>query len=114
MYDEFKRGRYAYEIEPQTGTRAGVQAIRWPMQIVHGKAATCIDLACLFAALFEAAGLQALVIVVQTANLAHALPGYRAAGERGDKPSLGDLRRAVTAGDAVFIEGPAPSRPTRR
>lgn len=106
LYDEFKRRRYAYEIEPQTGTRAGVQAIRWPMQIVHGKAATCIDLACLFAALFEAAGLQALVIVVRTPAMAHALPGYRAAGEPAwDKPSLGDLRRAITAGDAVFIEG---------
>jgi len=106
LYNALRSRRYAYEIEPQTGTRAGVQAIRWPMQIANGKAATCIDLACLFAALFEAAGLQALIIVVRTATMAHALPGYRAEGEPAwEKPSLGDLRRAVTAGDAVFLEG---------
>lgn len=106
LYDELKSRRYAYEIEPQTGTRAGVQAIRWPLQIANGKAATCIDLACLFAALFEAAGLQALIVVVRTATMAHALPGYRAEGEPAwEQPTLGDLRRAVTAGDAVFLEG---------
>jgi hypothetical protein len=105
LYDGFKRHKYAYEIEPQMGLPPGKQKIRTPGLIAQSSAATCLDLACLFAAMLEAAGLNALILVLRTRDTSHALAGYRASGEpEWTNPSLGDARRAIAVGDAVIFE----------
>ncbi|MVN79316.1 hypothetical protein GO988_23535 [Hymenobacter sp. HMF4947] len=104
LYNGIKRHRYGYEVEMQSGT-PGFQAIRTPSQIATHGTATCIDLACLFAALLEAALQESLVVVLEGSNFSHALVGYRGREEpHWDAPSLGDLRRAISLGDAVFFE----------
>jgi len=105
LYDGIKRLKYAYETEAQTGTAIGVQKIRPPLLIAQSNAATCIDLACLFGALLEAAGLNPLVLVLRTETMSHALTGYRCQDEPAwAAPTLGDVRRAMNQNDAVFFE----------
>ncbi|MDC8014149.1 hypothetical protein [Tahibacter soli] len=106
LYDGLKRHRFVYEIEPRTGHGPGVQQIRPPGLIEQSKAATCIDLACLFAAQIEAAGQNALVLVLEVRQSRHALVGFRAL----DEPALrsdcgiGELRGALQRGDIVLFE----------
>ena len=106
LYDSFKRHKYAYEMEPHVGSRSGWQKIRSPALIAQSSAATCIDLACLFSALLEAAGLNPVIVVVSTLSMRHAVVGYRAAHEPPfpRNASLGELRRALQAGDALLFE----------
>jgi hypothetical protein len=105
LYDGIKQFKFAYETEAQVGTATGVQKIRPPLLIAQSQAATCIDLACLFAALLEAAGLNPIVLVLRTSILTHALVGYRCQDEPAwPAPGLGDVRRAVNQTDAVFFE----------
>ncbi len=105
LYDGIKRLKYAYETEAQSGTAIGVQKIRPPLLIAQSNAATCIDLACLFAALLEAAGLNPIVLVLRTATMTHALTGYRCQDEPAwPGAALGDVRRAMNQTDAVFFE----------
>jgi hypothetical protein len=104
FYDGVGRHRYAYEIEQPTGI-PGTQAIRTPTQIASHATATCIDLACLFASLLEAAGQNPLIVVLEGSGFAHALAGYRVRSEpTWDNREIGDLRGAVARGDAMLFE----------
>lgn len=104
LYDGIRRRRFAYEWESTSGV-VGAQAIRTPTQIAAHRTATCLDLACLFASLLEAAHQNALVIVLESPGFAHALAGYRVRGEPAwDNQTLGDLRGAIARGDAVLFE----------
>jgi hypothetical protein len=104
LYDGIQRHRLGYEVEPQTG-EPGIQAIRTPLQIETHRTATCIDLACLFASMLEAAVQNPIIVVLEGQHFAHALVGYRALDEPNwSSPNLGDLRRAVELGDAVLVE----------
>ena len=104
LYDGIMRHRFGYEVELQSGT-PGYQAIRTPTQIEIHKTATCLDIACFFAALLELLLQEPLVVILEGPDFSHALVGYRGRDEpRWDNPDLGDLRRAVTLGDALFIE----------
>ena len=104
LYDGIRRHRFGYEIEPQT-REVGVQVIRTPSQIETHGTATCLDLACFFASLLYAASQNPLVVVLEGPGFAHALAGYRALDEPAlVRPEIGDLRRAIGLGDAVFFE----------
>jgi hypothetical protein len=104
LYNGLQRHRFGYEIEAATGV-ARSQVIRTPTQIATHRTATCIDLACLFASLLEAAAQSPLVVVLEGPGFAHALAGYRARGEPAwDNRGIGDLRGALARRDAVLFE----------
>jgi hypothetical protein len=104
IYDDMKRLKLVYDVNPELGL-AGKQLIRSVMAIHEQRRATCVDIACYFAALLEASHQQALIAIVRTPQLAHALVGYRAPLEPAWRSaSVGDLRRAVLSGDAVLFE----------
>jgi hypothetical protein len=104
LYDGLRRRRFGYEIEQRTDD-VGVQWIRTPKQIAAHKTATCIDVACLFAALLEAAGQNPLLAIVAGPGFTHVLAGYRVRGEPAwDSVGLGDLRGALARRDAVLFE----------
>ncbi|MBN8487163.1 MAG: hypothetical protein J0M20_05485 [Burkholderiales bacterium] len=105
LYDQFKRHRFVYEIEAQDGTPSGMQKIRTPALIYQSSAATCLDMACMFAAMLEAAGMSPLIVVVTVGTASHALVGYRASHEPPwPDRNLGVLRQAIAAGDAEIFE----------
>ncbi len=104
LYHGLLRHRLGYELEPQTGSHEA-QQIRTPTQIETHRTATCLDLACLFAALLEAANQRALIAILSGGNFRHALAGYCALDEPvWTNPTKGDLRRALDLGDAVLFE----------
>ena len=81
------------------------QKIRTPTQIETHRTATCLDLACLFAALLEAAQQRPMIALLKGPNFRHALAGYCALNEPvWSNSTIGDLRRALEFGDAVFFE----------
>jgi len=104
LYEGFQRHRFAYELEMVSET-PGTQAIRSPANIASHRTATCIDIACLFAAMLEAAGQNALIVVFEGDGFSHALAGYRV---RDEPPSasidLDDLRGAIARRDVVLFE----------
>ena len=103
LYNGLRRLHFGYEIEAASGT--GWQAIRTPSQISLHRAATCLDIVCLFASMLDAAGQNPLVIVLEWARSAHALAGYRVKGEPAwEGEGIADLRGAVKRGDAVLFE----------
>jgi len=104
LYDGLRRHRLGYELEPQTGT-IEMQKIRTPAQVETHRTATCLDLACLFAALLEAASQRAVIAILKGRDFRHALAGYRALDEPiWSSTTMGDLRRGVGLGDAVLFE----------
>jgi hypothetical protein len=104
VYESVRRHRFGFEFEPYN-PEPGIQVIRTPVQIETHRTANCLDLACLFAGIFEAANQAPIIVVVDGPNYAHALVGARASGEpEWRNPEHGDLRRAVSFGDAVFFE----------
>lgn len=104
LYDGVRRHRFGYEIEQRTDNLA-IQSIRTPRQIAAHKTATCIDVACLFASVLEAAGQNPLIVIIVGPGFAHALAGYRVRGEpTWETRSIGDLRGAVARRDAVLFE----------
>jgi hypothetical protein len=104
LYDGIRRHRFAYEMEQVAGA-AGTQGIRPPSKITAHQTATCIDVACLFASLLEAAGQNPLLVVLEGPGFAHALAGYRVRSEPPwENRGLGDLRGAVARGDAELFE----------
>jgi hypothetical protein len=104
LYDGLRRHRLGYEHEAASDA-VGTQAIRTPTQITTHRTATCIDVACLFASLLEAASQDPLVVVLEPPGSAHALAGYRVRGEPPwEGQGIGDLRGAVARGDAVLFE----------
>jgi hypothetical protein len=83
-----------------------LQKIKTPAGIASANGGTCIDLACFFASLLEAAHERPVLIVVDTAHGAHALAGYRAP-DAVNAPApmiLGDLRGGITRGEIVVFE----------
>ena len=84
----------------------GRQAIRSPTEIQRDKAGTCLDLACLFASLLQAAHLVPIVILIDRLGSAHALVGYLApSGLLWDRqPTMSDVLAALRLGDIVVFE----------
>ncbi len=105
LYDGIRWERdFVYELEPQSMERAEQKIRRAPALAGRKNAATCIDLACLFASLLEVAYQQSVVIVVERPGLAHALAGYRAPWAPYFPDDLGSIRGAVDIGDLVLFE----------
>jgi hypothetical protein len=103
-YEGIRRHRFGFEFEPHS-PESGVQVIRTPTQVETHRTANCLDLTCLFAGLLEAANQAPILVVIDGPGYAHALVGARAQGEPSwCNPDLGDLRRAVSLGEAVFFE----------
>jgi hypothetical protein len=103
-YEGVRRHRFGFEFEPSS-PEPGIQVIRTPGQMETHRTANCLDLACLFAGLLEAANQAPIIVVVDGPSYAHALVGARARGEPAWRnPGHGDLRRALSFGDAVFFE----------
>ena len=105
LYRSIRTQHFAYEHEPPTMV-AGRQAIRTADDIWNDNAATCLDLACLFAALLKAAGLKPVIAILARPDLSHALVGYKApaAARWPDAPGIGDLRGTVVLGELVLFE----------
>lgn len=105
LYGRIRRDRFYYTFEPVL-THANVQKIRSPREIDALNCGTCIDFACLFAALLEAAHERPVLIVLRRAAGAHAIAGYIAPDAVfGESPmTLGDLRAAVRRGEIVVFE----------
>jgi len=105
LFRQLKRLHFAYELEPQS-LSDGEQAIRTPGDIFGSRAATCIDIACLFASLLGAAGLSPVIVLLVDGANGHALAGYRAinAAEWPSTPTKGDLLAAIDVQDLVLFE----------
>lgn len=105
LFRQLKRLHFAYELEPQS-LSDGEQAIRTPGDIFGSRAATCIDIACLFASLLGAAGLSPVIVLLVKGADGHALVGYRAinAAEWPSSPTKGDLLAALDLQDLVLFE----------
>jgi hypothetical protein len=103
-YKGVLRFKFGFEFEPLS-LEPDFQVIRTPAQIQTHKTANCLDLACLFAGILEAASQAALLVIIDGPGYAHALVGARSPGEpMWRKAELGDLRRAISLGDAIFFE----------
>jgi len=105
LYDRIKMDRFYYTFEPPSSTPA-VQSIRPPNEIDTLNCGTCLDLACLFASLLEAAHERPVVGITRSDRGAHAVAGYFApdAVTWDAVPALGDLRAAVRRGEVVLFE----------
>jgi hypothetical protein len=103
-YESICRFRFGFEFEPYQPA-SGIQTIRTPTQIETHRSANCLDLACLFASILESAKQAPIIVVLDGPGYAHALVGVRAPGEPAwRRAELGDLRRALLLGDALFFE----------
>lgn len=106
LYDGLrKRDDFVYELEPQS-MMTDKQAIRQAREFDANNSATCIDLACLFASLLEAAYQRSVIVVLDMPGFAHALAGYWAPDEPNDHQQLdlGTVRGAARRGDLVLFE----------
>jgi len=84
VYEQLQGHEYVYELEPAVESGV-VQRIRTPTEIERSRTATCIDLACLFAAFLEAMRVRPVILLLR----GHALAGYW----KGDPPGHPVLRR---------------------
>jgi hypothetical protein len=105
IYRTIRTQHFAYEYEPPTLV-ADRQAVRTADDIWNDNAATCLDLACLFASLLKGAGLNSVIVIVAGPNFSHALVGYNspAAPRWLDLPGLGNLRASLITGELVLFE----------
>jgi hypothetical protein len=105
LYDRIKRDRFYYTFEPVI-SQSLVQRIRSPTEIDALNCGTCLDFACLFAALLEAAREQPVIVVTRFGRGAHALTGYLApdAVTWDQAPRIGDIRAALRRGELVLFE----------
>jgi hypothetical protein len=105
LYDEVSRRHFYYELEPPSAVTDG-QVVRTPNDIDTDRCATCLDLACLFASLLEAAHQRPLIAIVGNQRLSHALAGFIPHQEIWweHEPSLGELRAALRRGEATLFE----------
>ena len=105
LYRFIRTQHFAYEHEPPT-LAAGRQAIRTADDIWNDNAATCLDLACLFASLLKAAGLNPIIVILSRPNFSHALVGYKApaAAHWQGRPDIGDIRGSVVLGNVILFE----------
>lgn len=106
LYDEIRRRGYYYDVEYKS-ISPGLQEISPPEDIASSRHANCLDLACLFAAMLEAAHQRPLIVILATKDFAHALAGYWQLDEISWDlpPVLSELRDAVQKGYAVLFEG---------
>ena len=105
LYDRIKRDRFYYTFEPVT-SRPRVQRIRPPAEIDALNCGTCLDFACLFASLLEAAHEQPVIVVTRSLRGAHAVTGYLAPDSVtwDASPRIGDIRAALKRGELVLFE----------
>jgi hypothetical protein len=105
LYDRIRRDRFYYTVEPVT-SQPIVQRIRTPTEIDALNCGTCLDFACLFASLLEAAHEQPVIVVTRSARDAHAVTGYLApdAVTWDAPPRIGDIRAALKRGELVLFE----------
>ncbi len=105
IYDRVRREFFYYTFEPVL-SNPGVQRIRKPREIAALECGTCIDSACLFASMLEAAHERPAVIVVESSIGNHALTGYVTLDAVvGESPmDLGELRGAISRGEIVVFE----------
>lgn len=105
LYDRIKKDHFYYTFEPVL-TQINVQNIRKPKDIASLNCGTCIDFACFFASLLEAAHERSVVIVAKARHGAHAIAGYVTLDAvLGTSPiTLGDLRGAINRGEIVVFE----------
>jgi hypothetical protein len=103
-YDSIRRYHFGFEVEP-FDLGKDVQVIRTPSQIETHRTANCLDLACLFAAVLEAAQQAPIIVIVDRPTYSHALVGVRSPSEPvWVNPGRGDLVRAMTLGDVLFFD----------
>lgn len=105
LYDRVKQDHFYYTYEPVL-SNPHMQQIRTPKEINALNCGTCIDFACLFAAMLEAAHESPMIIVFNTQRSAHALAGYitKDAAPGTSAMTLGDLRGCVNRGEMVVFE----------
>jgi hypothetical protein len=105
LYDRIKKDRFYYTFEPAM-SQPVVQRIRPPNEIDALNCGTCLDFACMFASLLEAAHERPVVAVTRSVRGAHAVTGYLApdAVTWDEPPSLGDLRGALRRGEVMLFE----------
>ena len=105
LYDRIKRDRFYYTLEPVT-SQPVVQWIRSPAEVDALNCGTCLDFACLFAPLLEAAHEQPVIVVTRSSRGAHAVTGYLApdAVTWDASPRIGDIRAALKRGELVLFE----------
>jgi hypothetical protein len=105
IYDRIRRESFYYTFEPVL-SNPSVQRIRKPKEIAALECGTCIDSACLFASMLEAAHERPVLIVVESSIGNHALAGYitldAVVGE--SSVALGELRGAIGRGEIVVFE----------
>jgi hypothetical protein len=105
LYSEVRRQRFAYELE-QKSLAEGKQAIRTVSDVFRVKAATCLDMACIFASLLVCGNLTAVMLILDCATYSHALVGYQApSGVLWDgNPDIGKIRGAISLDDLIVFE----------
>lgn len=92
----------AYVLPPASFERDG-QPVRGPSDILTRKVGTCLDLALLFAACLEQAGLNPIIVLLQ----GHACVGFWLSDEQFSAPVIDDpqlLRKRVQLEDILLVE----------
>ena len=105
IYDALIEADIGYIAPPASYETQG-QKVRSPEQLLEHRLATCLDLALLLAACVEAAGLHALVIMIQ----GHAFMGVWTSDESFAEPATDDasrIRKRVQLGEIIAIEATA-------
>ena len=105
IYDRIKQDRFYYTFEPVLSDPT-MQKIRRPQQIGTDSSGTCIDLACFFASMLEAAHENPVLIVIGIGRFRHAVAGYFTpdAIKWTSTIHLGDVRLAIRRGELVVFE----------
>ena len=92
----------AYVLPPRSFERQG-QMVRAPADILTRQVGTCLDLALLYAACLEQAGLNPIIVLVE----GHALAGFSSIDEDFSTPVVDDaqaLRKRVQLQEMVLVE----------
>lgn len=104
LYERVSKDHFYYAFEPVLSDPR-VQKIRTPKEIDTLNCGTCIDFACLFASLLEAAHERPVLLVVDTPRGAHALAGYLAPdAAQSPRTTLAELRGDLRRGEIVLFE----------
>lgn len=104
-YEEMRRYEWLYDFEPGSPDYTR-QVIRTPAEILADRRATCLDLACLFAALLETMGADPVILRVTGRDAAHALAGCWLTNPPVDIVIRDQqrVRSALTRGDLLLFE----------
>jgi very-short-patch-repair endonuclease len=102
IYEVMRREQFGY-ITPPVSIEESGQKIRTPERVLHSRLGTCLDLALLYAACVEQAGLHPLVVIIKGhAFLAVWLDERTLATASDDDPI--DVRKRIDAGEMLAIE----------